>query len=84
VWAVAEQRARERIERFLGEVAGVRPAVSGEDLIAMGATPSQAFSDILAKALDDRLDGRAVGRDAEMANLRRLATKAGVINPAKG
>jgi hypothetical protein len=30
------------------------------------------------------LDGRAVGRDAEMANLRRLATKAGVINPAKG
>ena len=32
-----------------------------------------------ARALADRLDGRAVGRDAELANLRRLAVRAGLV-----
>jgi hypothetical protein len=49
----------------------------------MGATPSEAFSAILARALDDRLDGRAVGRRAELANLKRLAGHAGLVDPRK-
>jgi hypothetical protein len=83
VWSRCGALGRERIERFLGELAGVRLAVSGSDLIALGATPGDAFSAILARALDDRLDGRAVGRDAEQANLRRLAVRAGLIGHRK-
>ena len=82
-WARAGALGRERIERFLRELAGTRLAVGGADLIALGANPGDAFSAILARALDDRLDGRAVGRDAELANLRRLAIRAGLIGHRK-
>jgi len=81
LWALGDDRARDRIERFARELATVRPAVTGRDLIELGAEPSHAFSAILAQARDDRLDGRAVGRDAELANLRRLAEKAGALLP---
>ena len=53
----------------------VRLEVTGEDLTSLGAEPSAAFSAILAQALADRLDGVAVGREAELANLRRLAAR---------
>lgn len=76
LWATGTEKVRERIERFLGELSRITPAVTGEDLIAQGLTPSPHFSAILAQALDDRLDGRAVGRDAELANLRRLIARA--------
>jgi len=83
LWAAASSIGRERIERFLAELAGVRLTVGGEDLIAMGAIPGDVFSAILARALDDRLDGRAVGRKAELANLRRIAQREGVLPPRK-
>jgi hypothetical protein len=83
VWTRGGALARERVERFLGELSGVRLAVGGADLIAMGAAPGAGFSAILARALDDRLDGRAVGREAELANLRRLATKVGLLGSRK-
>jgi tRNA nucleotidyltransferase (CCA-adding enzyme) len=79
LWARGGEVARGRIERFSGELAAVRPAVSGRDLIALGAEPGETFSAILARARDDRLDGRAVGREAELANLKRLASHAGLI-----
>jgi hypothetical protein len=81
VWATSDEFARERIERFTGELSSLKPAVSGRDLIEMGAPPGEAFSAILATARDNRLDGRAVGRDAELANLRRLAVSRGLITP---
>jgi tRNA nucleotidyltransferase (CCA-adding enzyme) len=83
LWARADGLASERIDRFAHVLYGARMAVSGTDLIGMGAAPSEAFSAILARALDDRLDGRAVGRAAELANLRRLASRAGLIDPRK-
>ena len=83
LWAKGDETARERIERFCDQLAGVRPAVDGSDLIALGAAPSPGFSAILARALDDRLDGRAVGRATELANLRRMAGRAGLIGPRK-
>jgi tRNA nucleotidyltransferase (CCA-adding enzyme) len=83
LWAAANSIAKVRIERFLGELAAVRLTVSGKDLIAMGAIPGDGFSAILARALDDRLDGRAVGRKAELANLRRIAQREGVLPPRK-
>ena len=53
--------------------------VSGDDLTSMGAEPSHAYSAILAQVLADRLDGVAVGREAELADLKRLAVKAGLV-----
>lgn len=79
VWAQGDERVRARVERYLDTVSKIRPAVDGEDLKSLGIPPSPAYSAILAAALDDRLDGRAVGRDAESANLRRLASRAGLL-----
>ncbi|MDI6711743.1 MAG: CBS domain-containing protein [Anaerosomatales bacterium] len=74
LWAMADDdTARSRIERFVDELIRVRPAVTGDDLVAMGFRPGRAFSAILAQALADRLDGKAVGREAELENLARIA-----------
>jgi tRNA nucleotidyltransferase (CCA-adding enzyme) len=73
------KRVRDRIDRFTNVLAAIHPAVSGDDLAALGVAPSSAFSAILATALADRLDGVAIGREAELENLRRLAVKAGLV-----
>lgn len=75
IWATGAERTRRRVERYLDVLAAISPAVSGVDLKEMGLTPSPRFSAILAQALDDRLDGRAVGRDAELANLKRIVAR---------
>ena len=76
VYALGNSLVRQRVQRFVSELSGIKPAVNGEDLIALGYQPSESFSSILARARYDRLDGRAVGREAELANLRRLARAA--------
>jgi len=83
LWARSGESGRARIGHFLVDLAGVVAAVDGSDLIGLGAESSPGFSAILARALDDRLDGRAVGREAELANLTRLAQSAGLIAPRK-
>lgn len=83
LWARSGELGHERIERFIGDLSRVKPAVSGEDLIALGAEPGAGFSAILSHALDDRLDCRAVGREAELANLAKLARKAKLIGPRR-
>lgn len=79
LWARGDARSRERVEHYVAVLSKVRPAISGSDLIEMGAVPGEGFSAILARARDDRLDGRVVGREAELANVRRLARHAGLI-----
>jgi tRNA nucleotidyltransferase (CCA-adding enzyme) len=76
--ALGDETVRERVDRHLSELARIRAAVNGEDLKSLGVEPSRAFTAILNRALADRLDGRAVGRDAELANLSRLAARAGL------
>jgi tRNA nucleotidyltransferase (CCA-adding enzyme) len=73
--SIASGVARTRIERYVNVVSHIEPTVNGDDLVALGLEPSQLFSAILGQALDARLDGRAVGREAELANLRRLASR---------
>lgn len=80
LWAEGDALVRERVERYVGDLSRITPSVTGRDLIGLGAQPGEVFSAILAKARDDLLDGRAVGRDEELANLRRLAVKAGLID----
>jgi tRNA nucleotidyltransferase (CCA-adding enzyme) len=76
LWAVGDGLARERVEEYVRVLAPTRPAVTGADLIALGLEPGPGFSAILAQARADRLDAKAVGRDAELANLKRLAKRA--------
>ncbi|MDI6900508.1 MAG: CBS domain-containing protein [Anaerosomatales bacterium] len=75
LWAVGDRTTRERVERFVRTLSRIRTAVSGEDLVALGLEPGPRFSGILAEALADRIDGRAVGREAELANLERLVRR---------
>lgn len=83
LWGRGDALSRERLERFIRVLAKMRPAVSGRDLIEMGAHPGEGFSAILARARDDLLDGRAVGRQAELANLTRLALRAGILGRSR-
>jgi tRNA nucleotidyltransferase (CCA-adding enzyme) len=75
MWSAGAERVRGRIERFLDVLAKVRTEVSGDDLKAEGIPPGPEYSAILSQALDDRLDGKAVGREAELSNLRRLIAR---------
>jgi tRNA nucleotidyltransferase (CCA-adding enzyme) len=75
LWGACSERGRGRIERYLDVLDKVRPEVTGDDLLEMGLQPSAGFSDILGQALDDRLDGKAIGRDSELANLKRIARR---------
>jgi tRNA nucleotidyltransferase (CCA-adding enzyme) len=72
-------RVRERVDRFASVLSHVRLEVSGDDLVEMGAAPSQVFSDILTQVRSRRLDGAVAGRAAELRELRRLAVKSGLI-----
>jgi tRNA nucleotidyltransferase (CCA-adding enzyme) len=75
LWAHGDGLVRQRVELFVDTLSQVRPSVSGNDLTAEGLTPGPLYSAILAEAHDARLDGKAVGRERELANLRRLITK---------
>ncbi|HSK48538.1 MAG TPA: CBS domain-containing protein [Coriobacteriia bacterium] len=75
LWGRANKLGRDRIEHYLDELTGVKAAVNGRDLLQLGYEPSEQFTAILARALDERLDGRAVGREAELANLKRIAQR---------
>lgn len=77
--ARCSEAARERIDHYARDLSGVRLEVSGDDLVAMGAAPSPAFSAILARIRARRLDGAVQGREAELAELRHLAVRAGLI-----
>lgn len=73
--AVTGELGKKRIRFYLSELVHVQPAVSGADLVELGLEPGPAFSDILEQARAARLDGIAVGREAEMALLARLAAQ---------
>lgn len=77
LFATGDGEARARIERYGTEVARVRLEVSGDDLRDIGVPPGPAYSAILSRVLADRIDGKVAGRDAELAELRRLAGRAG-------
>ena len=75
LWATGGPQVRSRVEEFVRVLAPTRAAVSGADLVELGLTPGPEFSGILAQARADRLDAKAVGREAELANLKRLVKR---------
>jgi tRNA nucleotidyltransferase (CCA-adding enzyme) len=67
-----EQAAREWLERLRH----VRLEIDGDDLIAAGVSQGPAVGQGLRAALAAKLDGRVHGRDAELAEAVRAASRA--------
>ena len=64
--------ARQRINLFLGELRYIKPALSGEDLKSMGATPGPGIKKTLSLLLEARLDGKVTTRRDEVDLVRKL------------
>jgi tRNA nucleotidyltransferase (CCA-adding enzyme) len=63
--------------RWLAELRHVALEIDGSDLLAAGLEPGPAVGAGLAAARAAKLDGRAAGRDAELAEALRAAAAAG-------
>jgi tRNA nucleotidyltransferase (CCA-adding enzyme) len=63
---------RQRIELYLTELRHVRPALSGDDLQAMGISPGRKLGQVLRALLDARLDGKVQTREQEEDLAREL------------
>lgn len=75
VWAVSlldDGRAAQAAKNYLDRWRHVRPQLSGDDLIAMGATPGPTLGAILRDLRNARLEGRIQNRDDELTLARRL------------
>jgi tRNA nucleotidyltransferase (CCA-adding enzyme) len=63
--------------RWLQDLRDVRLEIDGDDLLAAGLEPGPAVGAGLAAARTAKLDGLAVGRDAELAEALRAAREQG-------
>ncbi len=63
--------------RWLQDLRGVRLEIDGDDLLAAGLEPGPAVGAGLAAARAAKLDGLAVGREAELAEALRAARDQG-------
>ncbi len=69
----AGSRAAGRIALYFSELRGVRPSVTGEELVALGVPEGPGIGKILAAILDARLDGAVSSDEEEQALAARLA-----------
>ena len=60
----------ERIDDFTGRLADVRPALSGDDVVALGVEPGPLIGQLLAELLRARLDGEVETRQDEIEAVR--------------
>lgn len=61
----------ERIDDFTRRLADIRPALSGDDLIALGVEPGPPIGRLLAELLRALLDGEVETREDEIEAVRR-------------
>jgi tRNA nucleotidyltransferase (CCA-adding enzyme) len=67
----APPEAKAHIDRFLARYRYVRPALNGNDLIALGITPGPRIKETLARLRAARLDGEAAGKQQELSLVKR-------------
>jgi tRNA nucleotidyltransferase (CCA-adding enzyme) len=63
--ATDSQLVRQRLELYLTELRYVKPALSGDDLQAMGISPGRRLGQVLRALHDARLDGEVQTREQE-------------------
>jgi tRNA nucleotidyltransferase (CCA-adding enzyme) len=64
------EAVQREIAWFVAEARDVRPALSGDDVVALGVPPGPAVARVLAGLRDARLDGAVVGEEGERALVR--------------
>lgn len=67
-----QEMAKRYISQYLTHLRGVRVAITGEDLKALGVSPGPRYRRILAQVLDAKLDGFVKDRDDEIELVKRL------------
>ncbi|MFH0942046.1 MAG: CCA tRNA nucleotidyltransferase [Chloroflexota bacterium] len=67
----APATAKQQIERYLNRYRYVRPALNGNDLLALGVKPGPPVKETLARLRDARLDGEVTDKPGEIALVRR-------------
>ena len=65
-----------RLRRFLDELRFVKPALSGDELLAMDVPQGPLMGDILSGLRDARLEGRVNSEDEERALAKALLNDA--------
>ncbi len=63
---------RQRLKLYLTELHHIRPALSGDDLQAMGISPGRKLGQVLRALLDAKLDGKVQTREQEEELARGL------------
>jgi hypothetical protein len=71
--ALGDAPAASAAHRWLGELRHVGLEIDGDDLLAAGVVPGPELGAGLRAALAARLDGRAHGRDRQLAEALRVA-----------
>lgn len=70
LWLSDEPPLRAAIEWFVARARGVRPALGGADIVALGVERGGDVARVLAALRDARLDGTINDRDGEAASVR--------------
>lgn len=60
------------VTRYISEYAGVKPFVTGEDILAMGVKASRKVGDILKEIFSAQLDKKVAAREDALQMARRL------------
>jgi tRNA nucleotidyltransferase (CCA-adding enzyme) len=72
---LTEPDVRERLDWYVTDGRAVAPALTGEDVIALGVARGPMVSEVLQTLRDGRLDGRFADRQAEIAYVRALTSR---------
>lgn len=70
--AAASTAPREHIRTFLARLCHVKPALTGNDLLAMGIPSDPRIKEVLERLLDARLDGKVTSKEGEEELVREL------------
>ena len=70
--SLSDEEERRSLAHFITTVKNLKVDISGEDLIALGASPGPVFGEVLKEVLMAKLDGRAVSRTAQLDLARKL------------
>jgi tRNA nucleotidyltransferase (CCA-adding enzyme) len=82
-WLRAERPVRRRIEWYLREGRGIRPLLSGEDVVACGVARGPAVGRCLAALSQARVDREVRSLDEERAFVRRWLADPGPMRARK-
>jgi tRNA nucleotidyltransferase (CCA-adding enzyme) len=75
LWLNGDAAVRRTVTRFVDRDAGVRPWLSGEEVIALGIPRGPGVARVLDELRDGRLDRTLAGRAAARRHVRRRASE---------